>query len=128
MTVLATLALGIGATTAVFTVVQRVLLAPLPWPESDRLVRLWEEHPGGVSPAGNRWLSLQTRVAWTEGARTLEGAGSYGARDYIIRSAAGVEPIRVHGSTVSPSVFGVRGGAGRRAARSSASFCAKESA
>ena len=104
VTVLATLALGIGATTAVFTVVHGVLLAPLPWPESDRLVRLWEEHPGGVSPAGNRWLSLRTRVAWTEGARTIEGTGSYGERDYIIRRR-GVEPMIVHGSTVSPSVF-----------------------
>ena len=75
VTVLATLALGIGTTTAVFTVVHRVLLTPLPWPESDRLVRLWEEHPGGVSPAGNRWLSLRTRLArgprvrWRRGCR-----------------------------------------------------------
>ena len=106
VTVLATLALGIGATTAVFTVVHRVLLAPLPWPESDRLVRLWEEHPGGVSPAGNRWLSLRTRLAWTEGSRTLEGVGSYGAYDYTMRRP-GVEPMRVHVSTVSPSIFGL---------------------
>ena len=46
-------------------------------------MRLWEEHPGGVSPAGNRWLSLRTRLAWTEGLETLEGVGGYGASDYI---------------------------------------------
>ena len=54
LTVLLTLALAVGATTAVFTVVHAVLLEPLPHPESAQLVRLWEEHPLGKSPAGNR--------------------------------------------------------------------------
>ena len=58
-TVLVTLALGVGAKMAVFTVAHAVLLEPLPYPDSTQLVRLWEEHPGGQSPAGNRWLSLR---------------------------------------------------------------------
>ena len=66
LTILVTLALGVGATTAVFTVVHAVLLEPLPYPDSASLVRLWEEHPGGQSPAGNRWLSLRTRFAWRD--------------------------------------------------------------
>ena len=104
LSVLLTLALGVGATTAVFTVVQRVLLEPLPYPDSARLVRLWEEHPGGQSPAGNRWLSLRTRLAWSGTSSTIEDAGAYGSYDYLVRQP-GFEPARLHGATVSPSVF-----------------------
>ena len=104
LTVLLTLALGVGTTTAVFSVVHAVLLAPLPYPESAQLVRLWEEHPGGQSPAGNRWLSLRTRLAWKDQSATIEDAGAYGSYDYLVRQT-GFEPSRLHGATVSPSVF-----------------------
>jgi putative ABC transport system permease protein len=102
-TALATLALGIGVTTAVFSIVNGVLLRPLPYPESQQLVRLWEEHPGGSSPAGNRWLSQTTRVAWGQSSRTIENVGAYATYDYTVR--IGDEGSRMSGSVVSPAVF-----------------------
>jgi len=81
---LITPALGIGLTTAVFSILYGVLLRPLPYPAGDRLVRLWEEHPGGVSPAGNRRLSNHTYFAWITHARTLDGIGAYATYDYTV--------------------------------------------
>jgi hypothetical protein len=45
-----TLALGLGATTAIYTVVDRVLLRPLPYPQAERLVRVWHLNERSVVP------------------------------------------------------------------------------
>ena len=104
-----TLALGIGGTTAVFSVVYGVLWKPLPYPASEHLVRVWEEHPGGVSPAGNRWLSSHTYAVWKERSSTLVGLGGYSILDYAV--AFDDETVKMFGSRVSPSVFGMLGAA-----------------
>jgi putative ABC transport system permease protein len=100
---LLTFALGIGANTAVFSVVYGVLLRPLPYPESDRLVRLSEVHPGATAALGGARLSNLTFHAWSESARTIDSMAAYSSRRYTIIGFD--EPLRVDGAAVSPDLF-----------------------
>src|SRR5690349_17909151 len=95
-TAVLTLALGIGATTAVFSIVSGVLLRPLPFPEADRLVRAYEEHPGAPRPPGERPLSNTTMYAWEARLQTLEALAAYYAREYT--ASFDGEAVRVHGA------------------------------
>src|SRR5690242_18875565 len=80
---IATLALGLGATIAIFTVVDAVLLRRLPYPESDRLVWLLEQFPSGIGsiayPNFLDWKTRQTTceklAAWNQTGMPLTGAG-----------------------------------------------------
>jgi predicted permease len=101
--VLVTLALGIGANTAVFSVVYGVLLRPLPYPEPDRLVRIWEEHPGASAAIRGAALSDLTYNVWNESPRTLEGIAAHSTARFTVTGFD--EPIRVEGAAVSPSLF-----------------------
>jgi putative ABC transport system permease protein len=100
---LLTLALGIGASTAVFSLVYGVLLRPLPYPEPDGLVRLSEGHAGAHSPLRAALLSNLTYYAWNDTSRTLEGIAAYAPDRYNITGLA--EPMRIKGTAVSPALF-----------------------
>ena len=100
---LATIALAIGANTAIFSLVYGVLWRPLPYPQADRIVRLSEVHPGGVSPLPEALISNITYDAWERNARTIELMAAYNSRSFTIKGRG--EPERVPGASVAPSMF-----------------------
>ena len=98
-----TLSLGIGATVAIFTVVNGVLLRPLPYPDSDGLVVLEHHAPGLNLPTLNNSPGT-LRFYWQEGdfLESLAGYGS-GERNLI----GGERPERVEILAATPSIFQV---------------------
>jgi putative ABC transport system permease protein len=106
---LVTLSLGIGAATIVFSVVHGVLLRPLPYPSAERLVRVWEEHPGGAGAIlGNRWISNRTYYAWlARHSHTIDVLGGFFEVERTIRVHD--DDVRVSGANVSPSVLAAVG-------------------
>ena len=105
---LLTIALAVGANTAIFSLVYGVLWRPLPYPDADRLVRLSERHPGAASPFGDEALiSSLTFDAWERTGRTVEQFGAYNPRSFTVTGAG--EPERVRGAGLTPSLFGMLG-------------------
>lgn len=99
------LGLGIGANAAVFSVVYAVLLRPLPYPDPDRLVRLYEtNHPEGIDRGD---VSPGTFVDWRARSRTLEQVATFVPRMWLL--AFGDEYEQVSGAMVSPSIFPLLG-------------------
>ncbi|MBO0725197.1 MAG: ABC transporter permease, partial [Blastocatellia bacterium] len=97
-----TLALGIGANTAIFSVVDAVLLRPMPYPEADRLVFLWSTMKSqGVPISGT---SMPDYREMRDQNRTMEGLAGFYFGDFNL-SPAGGEPERVQGAYVTSNLF-----------------------
>jgi predicted permease len=106
VTTILTLALGIGATTAIFSLVNAVLLRPLPFPQQDRLVWLHQQDhslPGVVAEA----LSYPTYFDWRTQDHTFSGIASY--RSGAITLEMDGEAQHLDGQTVSANFFQVLG-------------------
>src|SRR5262249_2686053 len=100
-----TLALGIGATTAIFSVVHAVLLKPLPYAHGDRLVLLGEEAPAaGLTSATFSVPEMKDLRARN---RTLDGLVEYHNMSFILLGRA--EPERVETGVVSWNYFDLFG-------------------
>jgi putative ABC transport system permease protein len=97
---LVTLALGIGATSAIFSVVRTVMLAPLPYREPERIVAIWETNRGGTS---RNVIAPANFVAWRERTQTLEHLGMVGPAN--VAMLVNGQPDNIGGLTVSFDVF-----------------------
>jgi putative ABC transport system permease protein len=98
--VIVTLAVGIGITTAVFAMVHAVALRPLPFPEPDRLVVLWETEADGSSLEAAAYLNF---FDWQKRARGFAHLGFQRQDTFTMRGREGVE--RVPGAWVSAGYF-----------------------
>ena len=108
---LVTLALGIGTTSAVFSVVRTVMLEPLPYRDPDRVLAVWETNRGGTT---RNVIAPANFVAWRERVQTLEHLGMVGPANLVLMIDG--QPSNVSGLTLSADVFaalGVRPAQGR---------------
>jgi predicted permease len=97
-------ALGIGATTATFSIADHVLLRPLPYRDSERLVKLWQESLTGTSRGE---FSASNYRDWKRLARSFEAMGAY--RPLAANLVGQGEPARVSGWAVEPDLFSTLG-------------------
>lgn len=99
-----TLALGIGASTTMFAAVYAVLLRPLPFPEPERIVAIWQTVPS----KGNRTMHIAPPNIreWQEHARSFEAIAGRASGTFIV---TGDVPERVIGDVVTPEFFAAMG-------------------
>ncbi len=101
---LLTLSLGIGANTAIFSVVDAILLRPLPFPKSEQLVAVWETNPQSAQPAQDRnEVAAGNFFDWREHGEWFDGLS---ALYYTSLNFTGTnEPERIQGAFVTTDLF-----------------------
>jgi putative ABC transport system permease protein len=100
-----TLALGIGANTAIFSVIHAVLLRPLPYNNPDRIVMLVESNPGKGFPRFS--VSPPNYVDWRKESSAFQSMASSVLGDFTY--TGGPEPERLTGANVAATFFSVMG-------------------
>ena len=98
------LALGIGANTAIFSVIDRVLLAPLPFPDSERIMRVERKFPNGNGSS----VSIPKFMAWRK-SRTFQSMAAYDFGSVSLNLGTGDRPNPVDGMHVTANFFSVFG-------------------
>jgi putative ABC transport system permease protein len=102
------MALGIGANTAIFSVVHAVLLEPLPFPDADRLVQIWHVPPQTSFPGMTRFaVSTANFIDWQKQNNVFDQMALYGGAGDDITGAG--KPESVVASIVSSNFFSVLG-------------------
>jgi predicted permease len=106
--VIAVLALGIGANTAIFSIFNAVLLRPLPFEEPDRLVRLFHEPPQAAFPGIHRFsVSPANFYDWKRQAQLFEGMALYRFRQFTLSGNGSGNPEAVVAGAVGADFFQV---------------------
>jgi putative ABC transport system permease protein len=102
-----TLALGIGANTAIFSFANAILLRPLPYNDADRLVMIFENYP--AHGWFNNAVAAPLLEAWRKKATAFEGLGAraYSTSSLVLTGLGSPETLR--GMRVSANVFGLLG-------------------
>lgn len=100
--VIGTLALGIGATSTIFTLVNGVLLRPLPYPNADRIVVIEKESEGRSGRPGQYEIQ-----AWKESVHSLTAVGTFSSASAALTGAG--EPITIDGGATSTSFLSILG-------------------
>ena len=103
MVAVLTLALGIGANTAIFSVVNGVLLRPLPFKDPGRLVQIWHVPPAASFPGMTRFsVSPANYLDWQNQNHVFENMAIYGYHGFTL---SGSHPEQVITSAVSSGFF-----------------------
>jgi putative ABC transport system permease protein len=106
--VVITLALGIGANTAIFSLVNGVLLRPLPFPQPQKLVRVYSEFPtfphGGLHKF---WISGPEYLELRQNAHSFQSLDAWTTDDFNL--SGGAQPLRVHGARVTGGLLATLG-------------------
>ena len=102
---LVALSLGIGANTAIFSVVNAVLLRTLPYQNPERIVVVWEHRRG--SDRAHNTVSPQNFLQWQEQSKSFEGMSAF--FDATLNLTGAGEPVEVPAQLASPNLFKVLG-------------------
>ena len=106
LAVTAVLALGIGATTAIFSIVNAVLLRPLPYEQPERMVRLFHIPPQSTFPGMATFsLSPANFLDWQRDSSSFEAMAAYSGRGVTLTSGSNPEALRI--GVVGPDFFKV---------------------
>jgi len=100
------LALGIGANTAIFSVVNAILLRPLPFQDPERLVQVWHVPPPRSFPGMSRFsVSPANYLDWEKQSHVFKSMAIYGYSNYSLAGTG--DPESVTGIRVSPEFFSI---------------------
>ncbi len=108
LTAILTLALGIGANTAVFSVMESVLLRPLPYRDPERLMGITYQYQSAPPGSAAGQLPSPPILAWQAQSRAFEAFGTYTLGDTTLLKTDG-EPIRLSTAFISSNFFSVLG-------------------